>query len=127
MKWKQLFLTLLVYLAVDIVNAAQSPIVLTGNYRCKGDNIFNSGKFDEPTTVTKTGDTYHFIWQNGPLTFHGNGILQNNQLAIIYWVPINPAQTGVVTYQILPNGDLSGRWTTRGGMKTGNEYCQKLK
>ena len=101
-------------------------IDISGNYRCRGDGFLTHSKFDEPTVVTKTGDTFNFKWTNKNTVFYGTGILQKQQLAIIYWLPANPAIAGVVTYQILPNGDLSGKWTEKGAEVTGNEYCEKL-
>jgi hypothetical protein len=100
--------------------------VITGNFRCKGEDFLNNKKFDEPTVVTKNKETYHFIWKNGSITFHGTGILHQQQLAIAYWNPANLADMGVVTYLVLANGDLSGRWTTKKRQITGKEYCEKI-
>lgn len=127
-KWIK-FISELCFASLIIVlqaNAAEVPDI-TGKYRCQGDDLFTQGTFDEPTVITKTGDTYHFLWQNKSVLFQGNGILLNNQLSIVYWVDQNPKDFGVVSYQILQNGDLKGKWTPRNGQKTGNEFCQKIK
>jgi hypothetical protein len=126
-KWGGLtFLALLGSFQANAITPGANVANIPGDYRCRGDDFINHKKFDEPTVVTQTGETYHFIWQNDSMLFHGTGILHNQQLSIVYWVPINSSNIGVVTYQVLPNGDLSGKWTTKNGQITGKEYCEKI-
>lgn len=111
-----------------LLSATSYGLDISGQYRCTGEDFLNKTTFDEPTTVEKKGDTYLFKWLNKGIWFHGSAILLNNTIAAIFWSPTFPNITpGVVTYQVLPNGDLKGKWTVRDGKVTGNEYCVKLK
>lgn len=109
------------------INFAKATINLEGNYRCTGEDFLNQSTFDEPTVLKKSGQTYTFEWQNKKLKFMGTAILLDNTLSAIFWTPTIPTATpGVVTYKILPNGDLEGRWTIKNGAITGREYCKKI-
>lgn len=109
------------------INLAQAAINLTGKYRCTGEDFLNNSTFDEPTTLTKTGGTYLFEWQNKNVKFHGTAILLDQTLSAIFWAPTIPAATpGIVAYKVLPNGDLQGRWSLKNGQITGKEFCKKL-
>lgn len=100
---------------------------ITGKYRCTGEDFLNQSTFDEPTVLTKTGGTYTFEWLNHNLLFKGTAILLDKTLSAIFWAPSIPGSTpGIVTYKILPNGDLQGLWSVRGGEVIGKEYCKKL-
>lgn len=101
---------------------------ISGKYRCTGTDFLNHGTFDEPTEVKKTGQTYSFHWTNKKLHFYGTAIVYNSHVSSLFWTPTLPNATpGVVYYDILPNGDLKGRWTIKNSDQTGEEYCQKLK
>ncbi len=124
MKILRLLILCSILLPICLTNAA---INLEGKYRCTGEDFLNNSTFDEPTILKKSGQTYTFEWQNKNLKFMGTAILLENTLSAIFWIPTIPSATpGVVTYKILPNGDLAGRWTTRNGQITGKEYCKKL-
>lgn len=107
------------------VSAASFEI--TGKYRCTGEDFLNHTTFDEPTVLKKTGSTYTFEWMNHNILFKGTAILLDHTLSAVFWTPTIPGATpGIVTYKILPNGDLQGHWTIEGGQITGKEYCKKL-
>lgn len=113
-------------LIISVAASATSPDI-TGRYRCTGDDFLNHTTFDEPSTLKKTGDTYTFEWHNKNIVFNGTAIRLGETISAIFWSPTIPTATpGVVTYHILPNGDLKGKWTIKEGQVTGNEYCQKL-
>jgi hypothetical protein len=123
MKILRLVILFSVFLPISIASA----IDLEGKYRCTGEDFLNQSTFDEPTVLKKSGQTYTFEWQNKNLKFMGTAIRLENTLSAIFWVPTIPSATpGVVTYKILPNGDLEGRWTIRNGEITGKEYCKRL-
>lgn len=100
---------------------------ITGRYRCVGEDFLNKTTFDEPTEVTRSGDTYFFKWVNKNLEFDGTGILNDGMVSAIFWAKDIEAIPGVVAYRVLPNGDLKGKWTIKRSQKQGNEYCHKIK
>jgi|LakMenEpi03Aug12_release.lakeMendotaPanAssembly.Ray.scaffolds.fasta_scaffold570961_2 hypothetical protein len=117
---------LLCLLSSQFVQAASLPLDISGKYRCQGHDFLNNTTFDEPSSVVKTGDTFLFTWKNNNLIFHGTGILQNRTLSVVFWNLANMSVPGVVTYEVLPNGDLKGKWTIKESNKVGDEYCTKL-
>jgi hypothetical protein len=121
---KQVSCLILLFLAFSALGNYSSDI--SGHYLCKGEDFLNNTTFDEPTSVIKTGNTYFFTWINKDLTFYGTAILQNKTISAVFWTISNANLPGVVTYQVLPNGDLKGKWTVKGAKVTGNEYCKKL-
>lgn len=110
------------------VLANESPASRLGvSYQCQGEDFLNRSTFDEPTRLTKTGTTYSFVWMNKQTAFYGTSILLDDTLSSVFWTPKEPTLAGLVTYKILPNGDLKGRWTIKGSQISGDEYCKKLK
>ncbi|MBA2654783.1 MAG: hypothetical protein H0U71_06925 [Gammaproteobacteria bacterium] len=119
------FISLLILFSA--LNVHANSIDLTGHYRCQGNDFLNHSTFDEPTVVTKTGETYLFTWINKNLVFYGTAILQDNVISSVFWTPTHLNAPGVVTYRVLPNGDLKGKWSIKDSRMVGDEYCTKLK
>lgn len=117
---------LLLYLFFFAAASQAQPSVLEGQYRCTGHDFLNKTTFDEPTTLTKKGDTYSFVWKNNNIVFYGTAILQANTLSSVFWTLSNMSTPGVVTYQVLPNGDLKGKWTIKESRQVGDEYCYRV-
>lgn len=118
----------LIFFLILLFQVSQSPALdISGRYRCRGNDFLNHTTFDEPTVVIKTGETFLFTWINKNLAFNGTGILQERTVSTVFWTPSNMASPGVVTYQVLANGDLKGKWTIKDSKIIGDEYCEKLK
>lgn len=124
------FVTNLIAVAFMFFSTALFAITnvdISGKYRCKGPE-FNTGlNFDEPTVVSKTGETYRFEWSNKDILFIGTGILQGKTVSVLFWDSKHIFSPGIVVYQIQENGDLKGKWTINNLKKIGDEYCEKLK
>ncbi|HLH89081.1 MAG TPA: hypothetical protein VKX28_11525 [Xanthobacteraceae bacterium] len=91
-----------------------------GTYEVEGKNP-NGSKYEGSVTVTKTGDTYHVVWDVGGTKFVGTGIGNKDFIAITYRTGDS---TGLALYG--QDGDnWAGVWTYAEGTKMGAEAWKR--
>ncbi|MBI2785502.1 MAG: hypothetical protein HYX60_04005 [Legionella longbeachae] len=111
-------------------NSTSAP-VLTGNYQCQRTDSANV-MVPYDLTVTKTGDTYTFEWddKNGNPAIYGTGVIHpnlNNVLASSFWDPTKPETVGIEMFEIKPDGTLQSNWVLQSQNQLGSETCTKGK
>lgn len=91
-----------------------------GSYEVEGKNP-NGSKYEGTVTVTKTGETYHVVWEVGGTKFVGTGIGNKDFIAITYRTGDS---TGLALYG--QDGDnWAGVWTYAGGTQMGAEAWKR--
>jgi|GEM_PF-4730106 len=86
------------------------PGTLATTYALTGTNP-DDAPYDGTLTIEPHGAVYHLSWQIGDTVFAGVGLLQDDTLAV-GWDQRQPC--GVITYQVLPDGSLTGLWAEYG-------------
>lgn len=112
--------------------AADMPKDISGNYLCMGDDASKKSPYEKvPLVVTKNGDVLSFRWDFSSQKMGiilGLGIPNVNQpnvIAGVFWDSKATTNIGVITYQVKPDGSLSGNWAIPGGTAWGLESCTK--
>lgn len=104
------------------------------SYNCSGYDPFAKIKYSGKTTVTKSNETYQFVWDYGEnpadhvkMLYKGTGIIDEKTatMAVVFSNPAEPNYTGIQFYHIDKKGNLSGHWTITGKDLTGAEDCVK--
>jgi len=118
MKGKGFRAVVFTILALGLFTAAKAASYapdITGSYNCAGTNPgqANTQGYQGTTTISKDGNTFLLGWTIGGTSYTGVGIRNGNILSVAWYTA---GQTGVVAYQISPDGrTLKGTWTGVGG------------
>ena len=88
--------------------ATTPPADIVGNYAIVGTNEDGS-PYKGALEVIKHGDVYQFRWDAGK-QYDGVGVPNGNVVAVAFTNGSNGKGCGVVSYQILPEGTLDGKW-----------------
>lgn len=106
----------------------QADIDITGPYKCMGKDPFTKNDYSIDLVISQTGGTYHFKWGTAGKEFSGTGLFSksvNNIVAVEFWNPQNENSSGVVVYQVQPDGTLNGDWAVADQALVGVEICKK--
>ncbi len=88
---------------------------ISGNYTCQGTNpgTTSGPGYRGITTISKVGNTFLMGWTISGTSYTGVGLRNGNILSVAWY---SAGQTGVVAYQISPDGrTLKGTWAGVGG------------
>lgn len=105
-----------------------AEVDISGAYKCMGKDPLNKSDYAIDLLVTKTGETYSFKWGGTGKEYSGTGLFSkniNNVIAVEFWNPNNQNTSGVILYQVQPDGTLNGDWTIADQRLTGSEICNK--
>lgn len=94
---------------------------ISGKYSLDGSNPGTAGEYTGTALVQKKGDAYIVGWKIGDQELAGTGILDGNSFAVVYIARNNKSAPGLVLYTVLPNGTLTGKFTSLGGNALGTE------
>lgn len=99
------------------------PTLWTGTYQLSGGNSkWEGSAYQGTVSIQPQGENYSVIWRVGnSQTQYGIGILYNGILSVAY-VDSATRAWGVVSYRLVSNGELEGRWTTSDGTTQKPEY-----
>lgn len=92
---------------------------IAGDYSVVGTNEDGS-PYKGALAVIKHGDVYQFRWNAGK-QYDGVGVPNGNVVAVAFTGGSDGKGCGVVSYQILPDGTLDGRWGYWGQNESGTE------
>lgn len=123
MKFIQRTSLALVSMLLALPVAADIP----GAYKCTGVDPVEKSNYEIGLAIMKTGDTYSFKWKEEGVEYAGTGLANRSGTAAVaeFWNPKNPNKSGVIVYQIQPDGTLDGAWTYADGTTVGTENCKK--
>lgn len=99
--------------------AATRPIDIAGDYAIVGTNEDGS-RYKGTLKVIKRGDVYQFRWDAGN-QYDGIGVPNWNVVAVAFTGGTDGKGCGVVTYKVLANGTLNGKWGYWGVDASGTE------
>ena len=88
--------------------ATTPPADIAGDYAIVGTNEDGS-PYKGALEVIKHGDVYQFRWDAGK-QYDGVGVPNGNVVAVAFTNGSNGKDCGVVSYQILQDGKLDGKW-----------------
>ncbi|MEM0980531.1 MAG: hypothetical protein AAGH78_09665 [Cyanobacteria bacterium P01_H01_bin.58] len=89
---------------------------IDGTYGVKGRNPDGS-QYEGTLAVTAQDQSYRFAWQVGEDNFEGVGI-QAGETVAVGW---GQGNCSVAVYEVNPEGQLTGLWSTEGGKALGIE------
>lgn len=92
---------------------------IAGDYSVVGTNEDGS-PYKGALAVIKRGDVYQFRWNAGK-PYDGIGVAHGNVVAVAFAGGSDGKGCGVVSYQILADGTLDGRWGYWGQNESGTE------
>ena len=95
------------------------PADIAGDYAVTGSNE-NGSPYKGTLTVIKHGDVYQFRWNTGK-DYDGVGVPNGNVIAVAFTSGANGKGCGVVSYQLLDDGTLDGKWGYWGVDESGTE------
>jgi hypothetical protein len=98
---------------------ATPPAEIAGDYAIVGTNEDGS-PYKGALEVIKHGDVYQFRWNAGR-KYDGVGVPNGNVVAVAFTGGSNGKGCGVVSYQILADGTLDGKWGYWGVDESGTE------
>lgn len=101
---------------------------IAGSYKCTGYDPESKNSYDTDLTITKTGDTFHFKWQESDTSYSGTGIFSKSAPDVVaaeFWNPKNQNQSGVIVYQAKADGSIDGHWAYADKGTLGTETCKK--
>ena len=108
-------------------NSAQHPATppsdIAGEYTVVGTNE-NGSPYKGALEVIKHGDVYQFRWNAGK-QYDGIGIPNAGVVAVAFTGGATGEGCGVVSYQILADGTLDGRWGSWGVNESGTERAER--
>jgi len=81
---------------------------IAGDYEIAGTNP-NGSPYKGALKVIKHGDVYQFRWAAGTQS-DGVGVTNGDVVAVAFTAGTNGKGCGVVSYQLLPDGTLDGKW-----------------
>ncbi len=96
---------------------------IAGDYAITGTNEDGS-PYKGALKVIKHGDVYQFRWEAGK-QYDGVGIPNGNVVAVAFTGGNNGEGCGVVNYQMLADGTLSGKWGYWGVNEMGTETATR--
>src|SRR5882762_9464593 len=96
-----------------------TPADIAGEYTVTGSNE-NGSPYKGTLAVIKHGDVYQFRWNAGK-QYDGIGIPNGNVVAVAFTGGANGKGCGVVTYRVLGDGNLDGKWGYWGVNESGTE------
>ncbi len=116
---KKLFLLCL----VCVLSSFSYPRLWTGTYQLSGGNTkYGSSGYHGEVTIQPQGDNYRVVWRIGSSqTQVGVGILDRDILSVAYCDSSNNAW-GVVSFRLIADGELEGRWASFQGTSQQPEY-----
>lgn len=92
---------------------AELPLTIkAGTYKMTGSSNFASGNisYQGEVIISPQGDTYSLFWVIGNYQAQiGTGILNGNVLSVVYY-DVDKDLSGVVSYKILSEDHLEGKW-----------------
>ena len=103
--------------------AAAPPADIAGEYTVTGSNE-NGSPYKGTLTVIKHGDVYQFRWNTGK-QYDGIGVPNGNVVAVAFTSGANGKGCGVVSYQVLDEGTLDGKWGYWGVNESGTERATR--
>ena len=111
-------------LSLLTVTAYADPTIV-GNYNCQRTDATGSTS-SLPLTVSQTGDTFTFQWNNanGYPTAYGTGVMTkslNNMVSVVFWDAKDQNTYGNELFMMKPDGSLSANWTLQSDSKVGSE------
>ena len=101
------------------LQAAKAPIDISGDYAVVGTNEDGSA-YKGRLKVIKHSDVYQFRWDAGN-QYDGIGVPNGNIVAVAFTGGTDGKGCGVVTYNLLANGTLDGKWGYWGVNNIGTE------
>jgi hypothetical protein len=99
------------------------PAEIAGEYTVAGTNEDGS-PYKGALEVIKHGDVYQFRWNAGK-QYDGIGVPNGNVVAVAFTGGAAGTGCGVVSYQILADGTLDGRWGYWGRNESGTERAER--
>ncbi|HXD32950.1 MAG TPA: hypothetical protein VN643_17630 [Pyrinomonadaceae bacterium] len=105
-----------------VTPSASQPAVnpdIAGSYSVAGTNEDGSAYKGE-LQVIKHGDVYQFRWNAGK-QYDGVGVESGNVIAVAFTEGTDGKGCGVVSYQVLADGALDGKWGYWGTDESGTE------
>src|SRR5439155_16196988 len=102
---------------------ATPPTDIAGDYAIVGTNEDGS-PYKGSLEVIKHGDVYQFRWDAGK-QYDGIGVPNGNVVAVAFTGGSNGKGCGVVSYQILADGTLDGKWGYWGTDESGTERAER--
>jgi hypothetical protein len=102
---------------------ATPPTDIAGDYTVVGTNEDGS-PYKGALEVIKHGDVYQFRWDAGK-QYDGVAVPNGNVVAVAFSGGSNGKGCGVVSYQILADGTLDGRWGYWGVNESGTERAER--
>ncbi|HEV7474245.1 MAG TPA: hypothetical protein VGN90_09350 [Pyrinomonadaceae bacterium] len=102
---------------------ATPPVDLAGYYAVTGTNEDGS-PYKGALKVINHGDVYQFRWDAGK-QYDGVGIPNGNVVAVAFTGGTNGQGCGVVSYQLLADGTLDGKWGYWGRNEMGTETATR--
>src|SRR6267142_5669489 len=88
--------------------ASNTTADIAGNYDLVGTNPSGS-PYKGALEVIKRGDVYQFRWNAGK-QYDGIGVPNGNVVAVAFTGGSDGKGCGVVTYKVIANGALDGKW-----------------
>lgn len=117
---KKFYLSL-VCLFVLLASHVSATEILLGRYDLKGSNASGWSSYRGEIIIEAQGSNYGLIWMVGNnQTQIGTGILVKDILSVVY-CDIRSNSYGVVSFQVLGNGQLKGYWSPINGTSYGTE------
>ena len=99
------------------------PADIAGDYAVTGSNE-NGSPYKGTLAVIKHGDVYQFRWNTGK-DYDGVGVPNGNVIAVAFTSGANGKGCGVVSYQLLDDGTLDGKWGYWGVDESGTERATR--
>jgi hypothetical protein len=105
-----------------LCGAAHASYIRTGTYELLGSNSDTGNvNYRGYVSITARGDNYDLAWVIGSKQVQiGTGILMNDVLSVCY-CDITKEKMGVVSFKIISNGELWGKWAPIGSSSYGIE------
>ncbi len=107
---------------------ASASTDISGNYKCTGFDANVKSNYTSSLVIQKTGDAYNLMWKSGDVSYTGTGIFSKtapDTLATIFINPEEKIKSGVMIYQVKPNGSLDGSWVYVNNTVMSTETCDK--
>jgi hypothetical protein len=99
--------------------APTTPTEIAGDYAIVGTNEDGSA-YKGALKVIKHGDVYQFRWDAGT-QYAGVGVPNGNVVAVAFTAGSSGKGCGVVSYHVLADGTLDGKWGYWGANESGTE------
>ncbi len=107
------------------VNSVPVAVLRTGSYALEGygGSLSAQPSYRGEVFIAKTGEVYKLEWSIGGQVQRGVGILEDNILSVGY-VDLTGGDiqdAGVVSYRVVKEGKLEGKWSSILAQETGRE------